>query len=280
MKLLVEKSFDTGEVVLNYAEGPDNGPPLVLLHGGGWGWRSFMPILPHLSLRWHIYALDARGHGKSGRTSGSYSLETLYKDVEFFVRERLAEPAVVFGHSQGAWLALMLAGKHPDTVRALIVGDTPLFLEGIFEICQGLREFTISLLSAKEGSGSVREIMPKLGDGPPTHGRRWMARWLSQLDAAMIEQWIKNSEDRVICSDYYGGYDPENLFKNMSCPVLLLQADASSGGMMTDEHVERASNILDEVVTVKLKDIGHGLYREKIDEVLLPVLNFLESLRT
>jgi hypothetical protein len=28
--MLVEKSFDTGEVVLNYAEGPDNGPPLIV----------------------------------------------------------------------------------------------------------------------------------------------------------------------------------------------------------------------------------------------------------
>jgi hypothetical protein len=27
--MLVEKSFDTGEVVLNYAEGPDNGPPIL-----------------------------------------------------------------------------------------------------------------------------------------------------------------------------------------------------------------------------------------------------------
>ena len=32
--MLVEKSFDTEEVVLNYSEGPPNGPPLVLLPGG------------------------------------------------------------------------------------------------------------------------------------------------------------------------------------------------------------------------------------------------------
>jgi hypothetical protein len=31
--MLVEKSFDTGEVVLNYHEGPEGRPSLLLLHG-------------------------------------------------------------------------------------------------------------------------------------------------------------------------------------------------------------------------------------------------------
>ena len=38
--MLVEKRFDTGEVVLNYAEGPDNGPPAILLHGFTSNWQS------------------------------------------------------------------------------------------------------------------------------------------------------------------------------------------------------------------------------------------------
>jgi len=31
--MIVEKKFDAGDVVLNYAEGPNNGSPLLLLHG-------------------------------------------------------------------------------------------------------------------------------------------------------------------------------------------------------------------------------------------------------
>jgi hypothetical protein len=27
-----EKEFHTGELILNYAEGPDTGPPIVFLH--------------------------------------------------------------------------------------------------------------------------------------------------------------------------------------------------------------------------------------------------------
>ena len=36
--MLKEKKFDTGVVEINYAEGPNAGTPLVLLHGGGDRW--------------------------------------------------------------------------------------------------------------------------------------------------------------------------------------------------------------------------------------------------
>ena len=65
--MLSEKSFDTGELPLNYAEGPTSGPPLVLLHGlTGW-WHAWEPCLPQLTPTWHVYAVDLRGHGQSGR---------------------------------------------------------------------------------------------------------------------------------------------------------------------------------------------------------------------
>ena len=66
--MLVEKRFDTGEVVLNYAEGPDNGPPIIFLHGFGEYWQGFIPLLSTISQRYHVYAVDLRGHGKSSKT--------------------------------------------------------------------------------------------------------------------------------------------------------------------------------------------------------------------
>ena len=68
MALLEEKKHDTGGAVLNYVEGPDSGLPLVLLHGLTDRWQYFLPIIPALSLRWHLYALDFRGHGGSSRS--------------------------------------------------------------------------------------------------------------------------------------------------------------------------------------------------------------------
>jgi pimeloyl-ACP methyl ester carboxylesterase len=120
---LVEHTLDTGDVQLNYAEGPENGPPLVLLHGLGRRWQVFLPVIPALSLRWHIFAADLRGHGKSTHVSRGYHGPQYSEDIAQLLREHVSAPAVLFGHSLGGMLAMWVGAHHPDLVRALILGD-------------------------------------------------------------------------------------------------------------------------------------------------------------
>jgi len=93
---ITEHDFDTGEVHLNYGEGPPNGPPLVLLHGLGRRWQVFLPLIPALSMRWHIFAPDFRGHGKSGRVVRGYQGTQYSEDVTRFLRERVPANPIVF----------------------------------------------------------------------------------------------------------------------------------------------------------------------------------------
>ena len=102
--MLVERRFDTGEVVLNYAEGPNNGPPLVLFPGVTRRWQSFfMPIINPFINRTHIYAVDHRGHGKSSHKPGQYRLNDFSTDAATFLQQ-LDEPAIIFGHSLGGMI--------------------------------------------------------------------------------------------------------------------------------------------------------------------------------
>ena len=158
---LVEHRFDTGEVELNYAEGPANGPPLVLLHGLGRRWQVFMPVIPALSLRWHIFAPDLRGHGKSSRAVRGYFGPKYSEDVACLLRERVSAPAVVFGHSLGGMLGMWVAAHHPELVRALVLGDNMIIVRQLKNpmyttLFAGLRD-----LARK--SGSVEQIAQGIG---------------------------------------------------------------------------------------------------------------------
>jgi pimeloyl-ACP methyl ester carboxylesterase len=90
--MLTEKTFETGTVSIHYAEGPVSGRPLVMLHGGTLRWQDFLPVLPLLSFRYHTYALDLCGHGRSGRMPGAYRIDQFADDVEQFLRVLVAEP--------------------------------------------------------------------------------------------------------------------------------------------------------------------------------------------
>ena len=121
--MLDEKNFDTGEVVLNYAEGPQSGPPLVLLHGFKDQWSVFQPMIPPLAADWSVYAVDFRGQGKSGKKPGSYRYRDYYQDVESFIQGNVDEPAVLLGHSLGGIISIMYAARHPEKTRAIVVLD-------------------------------------------------------------------------------------------------------------------------------------------------------------
>src|SRR5664279_837983 len=111
---LVERTLDIGEIRLNYAEGPVNGKPLVLLHGLGRRWQVFLPLIPALSMRWHIFAPDFRGHGKSGRVPRGYGGTDYAEDVTHFLRECVPANVIIFGHSLGGMVAMWIASHHPE----------------------------------------------------------------------------------------------------------------------------------------------------------------------
>src|SRR5262245_38870458 len=101
-----EALFDAGAVCLNYAEGPLAGPPLVVLHGGAGRWQYSERLMELLADRWHVYAPDFRGHGRSGRVPRAYRVDHYAADTHAFLDQVVRAPAVVFGHSLGGEVAV------------------------------------------------------------------------------------------------------------------------------------------------------------------------------
>jgi pimeloyl-ACP methyl ester carboxylesterase len=288
--MLVEKTFDTGAVTLNYAEGPASGPPLLLLHGFTGRWPGFLPLIPLLSVRWHIFAPDYRGHGKSGRVPGRYGAEDYMSDVVAFVDGVVKEPAVVFGQSLGALFALALGQRLPDRVRALIVGDIALSratwdaMPTNEEMWASLRDLAATEVPIPEltrllADRTVPRTEPpvRYGDDPNVMSvelREW-ARSLSQLDPDVVQLHADGRRDELMLA-----FDFEAMLGGIDCPVLLLQADPSQGGIMIDEDVEYAMSLLSEAYHVQIEGAGHdlGLATCELAPLSRAVLNFLESL--
>src|SRR6201989_1279447 len=77
-------------------------PPVVLLHGGNQSSHSWDLVSLHLSDRYHVYALDQRGHGDSEwRRELDYSMESMAADALAFVADQELVRPIIFGHSMG-----------------------------------------------------------------------------------------------------------------------------------------------------------------------------------
>jgi pimeloyl-ACP methyl ester carboxylesterase len=283
---ITEHEFDAGEVRLNYAEGPANGPPLVLLHGLGRRWQVFLPLIPALSMRWHIYALDLRGHGKSGHVSRGYGGKHYADDVARFLRERVSAPAILFGHSLGGMVGMWVASHHPELVRALVLGDNMIAADRIptpmyVALFSGLSKL------AHQG-GPVEEIAKGIGriELPlPGLGEPIFIRNLPGNDEAYLLSWARcvaladpDTYDMAIDGSALEGWNGETVLRRITCPTLLLQASRELGGLMSDADVARATRLLPHHTHVKFRTLGHALFIQQPEPVLRAVTNFLESL--
>jgi len=295
MEMLKEQIFNADGVTINFVEGPPSGPPLVLLHGGGDRWQGLLPIIPSLVMRWHVYALDLRGHGKSGRVPGQYRPEHYVADIIAFLESQLTERVILFGHSLGGWIALMVAAEQTEKVRALILGDPPLCTERWAAI-EGSEE-RVELYRAMRGLAglglSVPELASALADLPvQVSGQDVPMRYgdLPGMDAAHLRGWAKTlsqvdpdvaqyqAEGRM--KEYVQKVDLDAALRRVTCPVLLLQGDPSQGGVISDSEKDHALSLLPDGLHVRLEGAGHNLGMDtwKVAPLLRAVTNFLESL--
>ena len=99
-------------------------PPVVLLHGGNQSSHSWDLVSLHLADRYHVYALDQRGHGDTEWSRElDYSMDAMVSDVRAFVAAAGIERPIVFGHSMGGRVALSTALAAPDLARAMVIVD-------------------------------------------------------------------------------------------------------------------------------------------------------------
>jgi len=121
--------FNSGELTLYCVQGPDNGPPLLLLPGQIDPWHSYLPILDTLKQHFRVIILEHRGHGLSERSAaGDYRVIDYTRDVIALIEHGIGDAAYLSGHSLGGMICLALWNLRPDLVRGLSLEDPPVFI--------------------------------------------------------------------------------------------------------------------------------------------------------
>lgn len=107
------------------------GEPLLLLHGNGEEHSYFTHQIPYFSRKYHVFALDTRGHGKSPRGTAPFSIRQFAEDLHDFMEEREIGQADILGFSDGGNIALTFALEHPEKVKRLVLNGANLHPGGV-----------------------------------------------------------------------------------------------------------------------------------------------------
>lgn len=101
----------------------DSGPVVLGLHGITAHHQCWPFVAGALATDHQFVAPDLRGRGGSRDLPGPYGMAAHADDAAAVLRSVTDEPAVVVGHSMGAFVALVLAHRHPALVRSVILVD-------------------------------------------------------------------------------------------------------------------------------------------------------------
>src|SRR3954464_2779740 len=120
---------DVGDLSFDVrVDGPDDGRPVLLLHGfpeTALSWAAVTPLLAEAGLR--TYAPDQLGYSPGARPAevGAYALQNLAQVTADLMTALAVPRADVVGHDWGANVAWALAAWHGDRVRSLTAGSVP-----------------------------------------------------------------------------------------------------------------------------------------------------------
>ena len=115
-----------------YYETHGSGRPLVLLHGGLGSGEMFGPILPAIAAGRQVILPDLQGHGRTADIDRPIDIGLMADDIAALIRHRGLEKADVMGYSLGGGVAFMIAVRHPELVRRLVVASAHVRRDAIY----------------------------------------------------------------------------------------------------------------------------------------------------
>lgn len=242
------------EVLL--CEPPSARHTIVLLHealGSVSYWKDFPDNLASAT-GCNVLAYSRAGHGDSEGPLEPRSPEYYRNQVEVILPALLdrfhVQSPILYGHSEGAGIALLYAADEPQKVLALIA-EAP-------------------ILTPETRS---RDRIQQLAATYPTSElSRRLARYHRDSDA-VFQSWIAGVTTPQMLQFPLDGFLP-----NIVCPLLVLQGSEDEFGGAVQLHAIQKH--LSQAQCEIIPGAGHLLHREKTEVVLEKVRNFLANIRS
>jgi pimeloyl-ACP methyl ester carboxylesterase len=175
--------FDSAGVRLHYeVHGPDNGTPIVLVHGFASDYQ-----LNWVGTRWQetltgagftVIGLDCRGHGHSDKPHdpAAYRTEIMAADVLRLLDHAGVPQAAYLGYSMGARIGLQVAIDHPDRVTRAVLGG--IGTAGAIERSDAIAR---AFLAGEPTDDPVAQTFFKFASARPTNDLRALAACIQGL---------------------------------------------------------------------------------------------------
>ena len=199
-----------------YYEIQGEGQPILFLHGLGSSINDWSNQVSYFAKNYQVITLDLRGHGKSDKPKGHYSVPLFSADVTQFIQTVINKPVHIVGHSLGGMIAFQLAVDHPELLKSLtIINSGP---SVIFPSLVSRVRFLLRLLSVRIfGMHQISNALGKMLFPNPQQ---------TQLRTQFIHRWMENDPHAYLNSLHaFHSWDVTAKLPTIQCPTLIMGSD-------------------------------------------------------
>jgi pimeloyl-ACP methyl ester carboxylesterase len=240
-----------------------DGEPLLLIHGLGSSSRDWELQLDFFAQNYKLILVDVRGHGRSGKPTGPYSIPLFAEDIKELLQALQVGPAHILGISLGGMIGFQLGISYPDMIKSLvIVNSTPELVARTLKDRLGIwqRLLIVRFLG-------MRKMGEVLGD-----------RFLpdpeqAELRKIFIERWAENDKPAYTeAMKAVIGWSVTDRLGEIRCPTLVIGAD---GDYFPTAEKENYVKQIPGAELLIIENSRHTLPAEKPAEFNVAVKEFL-----
>lgn len=302
---------DDGNII-NYYEGDNDNPLLLIIHAQGTNAENYFNVVKDLSKKFHLILVDCYGHGKSSHNKNKYNIVSLGDDLINFIKSKTDDKISILGHSSGGLISCYIASIS-DVCDNLILEDPPLFsssgekrfdyynFNDLSTVCHNfinqdeetdfvyyyfMNQYAWNFFpedkreKIKTKSGKSALKYRKKHPDKPLKVLFWPKKFLEVFQGL-------NDYDPYFGENFYNdsfncNIDYENLLSNIKCKTLFMKANTIIGedniiqGALTDEDLELVISLIENIV-VEYFDCGHGIHIDKKKDFVKSVVKTLDD---
>ncbi|MBI3805551.1 MAG: alpha/beta hydrolase [Nitrospirae bacterium] len=236
-----------------------SGEPILLLPSSAGRATEYQELIPLLSRRLHVYAVDYPGFGRSDPLPGIEGTEDLAAFILGWLDAVGLRKTHLVGFSLGGWISLLLALAHPERIEALILiatsagrlPDVPIVSPSGMNFKEILDRFY-----------HRNEVREKLARQRRTLEEREEVLRSSQALARLVKQ-------KKIIPELH------HRLKEIRLPTLILSADHDRA--IPPVYQERLHSGILSSKRATFIETGHAIVAERPDELAAEILTFIEE---
>ena len=246
--------------------GGEGRPPALLLHGFTGHAHAWDTLSIALQPRYHVMALDQRGHGDSD-PADVYNAVAAFPDLAGVVDELALSQLVLIGLSMGGRNAMYFTAQRPEVVARLVIVDIgPEISKRASAPSSGPPE--------PETWDSIEQAAQHLYGANPYPGIHYY-RWVvshslrARGDGRLVWKWHPSIKERRTNPDV----DWWALLRRITPPTLVLRGAEST--VLDRDVAERMATTLPRGRFVEIPRAVHTLHEDNPDAVLAALRDFL-----